>query len=429
MKRDDWLERSVIRDMSEGVMIIGVEGAIEYLNPAAEDILKVSAEKLTGVKFAKAFFECDENDAFNQAVLDAVYDTNVKQYNLVPYFTGEDTRQLRMLTSRLRDEGGRTDLIVMLDDITEMVELKIRYAEQVTAMMESMVRALSTAIDERSRYNGNHTRNMVKMAEAFLDWMEQTDHPWRFEAEKRRAFLMSVWLHDVGKLTVPLEVMDKATRLGPALERIEERFARIRLLDRIAALEGRITEAEREARAAEWDARLALIQRINAMGYLPEETLAEVQRLAEARYVDEANREQPLLTPDEIEGLSIRKGTLTKDERSVMQSHATVTRIILSQIEFPRPYAMVVDWASSHHELLTGSGYPNHRRGDEIPREVRLLTILDIFEALTARDRPYKKPMPLDRALDTLHSMCAEGSLDSEILGMFEESRAWDAIL
>ena len=112
-----------------------------------------------------------------------------------------------------------------------------------------------------------------------------------------------------------------------------------------------------------------------------------------------------------------------------MQSHVTATRTILEHVHFPGEFSMVPEWAGEHHELLNGSGYPKHLRGDEIPREVRLLTLLDIFEALTAKDRPYKKPMSLERALDVMHKMVDEGSLDGAMLELFKESRAWETIL
>lgn len=136
-----------------------------------------------------------------------------------------------------------------------------------------------------------------------------------------------------------------------------------------------------------------------------------------------------MLLPSEAEKLLIRKGTLTEEERKVMQGHASATKRILSQVKFPQAFAMVPDWASEHHELLGGTGYPNKMSGELIPREVRLLTILDIFEALTAKDRPYKKSIPVDRSLDILGNMAQEGSIDGEILALFVQSRAWEAIL
>ena len=127
--------------------------------------------------------------------------------------------------------------------------------------------------------------------------------------------------------------------------------------------------------------------------------------------------------------LSIRKGTLTAKERGLMQGHATSTWNILKQVDFPGAYANIPLWASSHHELLHGTGYPKGISEDRIPREVRLLTILDIFEALTAKDRPYKTPFTIEKALGIMDNMVKEGSLDGELLSLFKESRAWEILL
>jgi HD-GYP domain-containing protein (c-di-GMP phosphodiesterase class II) len=335
------------------------------------------------------------------------------------------------------------ELELLVSAISSQAAISItnmQYAEQITALLDSLVGALSTAIDQRSPYNANHTRNMVRLGEAFLDWLNDTNNPWKFEPAARRSFLMSVWLHDVGKLVVPLEVMDKQGRLGAALGEVEERFTRMGLLDRIAALEGRIRPEELEKNNAERAETLAFIRRINTAGFLPDADLQAVDALEERRFTDETGACVPWLTAEELHCLRVRKGTLTAEERSIMESHVVVTGRILDQVTFPKLYAQVPQWAAGHHELLNGKGYPNHILGRDadgqdlkdadghknIPDEVRLLTILDVFDALTARDRPYKPAMPVERALSILHSMVDEGAMDNSILELFEASRAWE---
>ncbi len=419
----------IIRDMSEGVMVLGLDGTMKYLNGAAEEILGLSPDSWKNKRFAQVFFGNLENDDFNQTILDAVYDADSKHENLVPYHTGDKVRELNVLSSYLRDGDQKIGIIVVLNDVTELAEMRFRHLQEITYMLNSFVTALSTAIDERSHYTANHTKNMVLMGEAFLKWLDETAHPWRFDEDRKHSFLMSVWLHDVGKLTVPLEIMDKATRLGDDLERVENRFDKARLLNRIAVLEARISEEEFADNQLSMRDSLQLIHRINDGGILSDSDLEAVQALSALRYTEEDGVEAPLFTEDEITKLSIRKGTLTADERAIMQSHVTATRTILDHVHFPGEFSMVPEWAGEHHELLNGMGYPRHLRGDEIPREVRLLTLLDIFEALTAKDRPYKKPMSLERALEILHNMVDEGSLDGDMLALFQESRAWEAIL
>ncbi len=302
----------------------------------------------------------------------------------------------------------------------------MQYAERVQSLLDSLVRVLSTAIDERTPYNANHSRNMARYAASFLDWLAQTGNEWKFDPDRRREFLMSVWLHDVGKLTTPLEVMDKQTRLGPGLKDIRQRFATMHLLTRIDMLEGRISPQDAEVLNVQRTEALALIEKADGMGFLPDDVLAAINEFAKRTYLNEAGAEQPWLTEDELTCLSIRKGTLTTAERQIMENHVVVTSRILEQVAFPEEYANVPVWASAHHELLNGKGYPLHQTAESLPPEVRLLTILDVFDALTAKDRPYKPGMPVEKALSILHSMVNEGGLDETILALFEQSRAWE---
>ena len=432
MKEDrqrDIINSSIIHDLSEGILTLGLDGRIGMVNPAAEAILGMPKEEMQGRSFSAVFFGREENDLFNQTVLDAVYDPDSKHESVVPYYDGKGLRRLRVTTSFLHAGGERIGIIAVIGDLTELAEMEIRHMEQVDALIDSMVKTLSVAIDERSHYTANHTRNMVSMGERFLDWLEETGNPWKFDAQRRRALLMSVWLHDIGKIAIPLEIMDKASRLGPALGAVEERFSRVALLDRIALLEGRMTDEEHGRLSRERARILEFIRKINTAGFVTDGDIEEIRRLSALTYTEADGRELPLLTAGEVEELSVRKGTLTAPEREIMQSHAALTRRILEQVSFPPEYKDVPLWASSHHKLLNGGGYPERREGEALPEEVQLITILDVFEALTARDRPYKPPIPPRKAWDILESMAREGSISGALLKLFRESRAWQAIL
>lgn len=416
-----------MRDMSEGVMIIGLNGTIQYMNPAAADIL--NKKHHAKPRKLSQLINDERNNALSEAILDAMADKNAAHYKLINYYTDRDVKTIYVMSSFLTARNKKLALIVILNDMTNLVSMRKRYSDQLLILMDSLVRALSVAIEERSQYNANHTANMVKMAEAFINWMDRTANPRRFDTVKKHAFLMSVWLHDVGKLSVPLAVMNKASRLSERIHTIEDRFGRIHLLDRLALSEGRLSqqtfEANEEARR-EW---LDFIKKINTAALLSDEELQKVQALGSLRYTEEDGSTASYLTPDELHCLSVRKGTLTDEERAVMQNHVVVTKKILDTVTFPDEYAMVPQWAGSHHELKNGKGYPKHLRGEEIPSEVCLLTILDVFEALTATDRPYKTPLPAARVWSILHSMADEGSLDKDMLSLFEQSGAWKTIL
>ena len=133
----------------------------------------------------------------------------------------------------------------------------------------------------------------------------------------------------------------------------------------------------------------------------------------------------PLLDEYEAEALSIRRGTLTSAERRIVESHVAHTREMLEQMGFSGEYEEVCLWAAGHHEYLDGSGYPRKLKGEEIPWQARLITILDVYDSLTADDRPYKPPMAPQKAFRILEDMCEEGKLDTEMLKSFLESKAW----
>lgn len=359
-------------------------------------------------------------------------------------------RTVSMLVIPMEDDGGRAigvlQLINALDGDGTVIPFEVgcepvilslasqaaicltnmNYAAQVQTLLDSFVRVMSTAIDARTPYNANHTRNMVRYGQRFLDWLDNAGSDWNLTPLEKREFIMSVWLHDVGKLAIPVEIMDKNTRLGARLERVLERLRIIALLDRLALLEGRIPREEYNERRWALENGRALILRINGPGVLSDVDAAHVLDLARRRYVDELGKTEPWLEPDELESLTIRRGTLTEEERGIMEAHVTMTETMLGEMRFVGAYAHIPTWASLHHEFLNGQGYPRGLTAKDIPRETRLLTILDVFDALTARDRPYRQPTPAENALAILKSMADLGQLDSHILSLFIKSRAWE---
>lgn len=303
--------------------------------------------------------------------------------------------------------------------------VNMNYAYQIREMLDSYVRVMSTAIDARTPYNANHTKNMVIYATRFIGWLKKHHGVWGFDENKIEEFLMSVWLHDIGKLITPLSIMDKQDRLGGNYALVMDRLEKIRLLARIQRLEGSLGEEQAAALMEDIKKAGELVRTVNGIGYLTDELAAQVEQLAARTYTEEDGRILPWITSQEYEQLMIRKGTLTREERQVMQDHVEKTRMMLEQMAFGDDYKDVLIWATQHHELLDGSGYPRGLKGDEICMEVRLLTILDVFEAMTAIDRPYKKAMPAECAFSILHQMVEQGQIDGDLLELFEESRAW----
>lgn len=349
--------------------------------------------------------------------------------------TGEKLGVLQLINAM--DADGQVqpfpaEMALVLESVASQAAITIqnvRYIQEIQDLFQSFVRVMSSAIDERSPYNGSHTRHMAAYGSKFLDYLnaQAKSETQPFPPQRREELLMSVWLHDIGKLVIPLEVMDKPARLLPEQHSaFLHRMEIIRLLGEIDALSG--LGAAPEALAQETQAAEALVESVNTAGFVTGEALSALERLSRRTYRDRDGQERPWLTQNEYAMLSIRRGTLSDEERSQMQSHVSMTDKLLSQIRFSPELSHVREWAASHHELLNGSGYPKGLSHEEIPVEVRILTILDIFDALTADDRPYKPGMPVERALSVLDAMAnKEGKLDPQLVRLFAESRCWES--
>lgn len=304
--------------------------------------------------------------------------------------------------------------------------------ENIKELFRSFVRVMSSAIDERTPYNASHTRHMVENGSVFLDYLNQKakeagKEP-LFSAAHRSELLMSIWLHDIGKLVIPLEIMNKDARLLPEQKlTVLNRFDRIHLLTQIAFLKGTLSKKDVETREEELRQARSVVLHANTAGFCPDALRDEVRWIHEKTYTEEDGSTALWLTQEEFQMLMIRKGTLSEEERAVMESHVVITDRLLSEISFPKELSHVREWAVAHHELLDGSGYPKHLKAEQIPMEVRIITILDIFDALVADDRPYKPGMPVEKALNILKDMAEkEGKLDPELTRLFAESKCWE---
>ncbi|MCI6630972.1 MAG: HD domain-containing protein [Lachnospiraceae bacterium] len=245
-----------------------------------------------------------------------------------------------------------------------------------------------------------------------------------FDEERKDKLFLAAQLHDIGKMIIPLRIMNRATRLDTDMERVESRFELLAAYYEIDRLNGRITEEEYRAGTAELEEELQFIHEVDKVGFLPDDMLRHVKDLAAKSYTKSDGTVVPYLTDWEINCLSIRKGTLTETDRKQMESHAAMTRKILDKVRFQHNYEMVPKWAADHHEYLDGTGYPNGINGDEISIETRILTVTDIYDAMTSVDRPYKKPMPKEKAFAILRSMAEEGKVELRLVNWLEEALA-----
>ena len=419
--------RDILNEMSDGILVIGMDGRIRQHNRAAGQLLGLPGASLKGQPITAFMEKAEGDDILFQAIMDAVQQKQ-QITRTVPYFREGEMLYFRIKTDPLRSEEIQNGMVVQITDITVATMLFIankRLANQVLNLMNSFVEVMVTAVEEKSAYNANHTKSMVRYADRYLNWLADKGELTEHTSENTAPFLMSVWLHDIGKLLVPPEIMDKPTRLGNTLKDVQHRAETAKLMLRIEMLSHPQSEAEALARIRKIEQAEALILSANTAGFLEETVIERLRDAACVPCMAADGSIRSLLGEDELACITVQRGTLTAEERSIIESHVSYTAKLLSKVEFRGDYKPVPKWASCHHELLDGSGYPEHLKGESIPWETRLLTILDVYDALTAEDRPYKPPMPPEKAFSILRDMAQNGKLDGEILQSFYESGAW----
>ena len=299
----------------------------------------------------------------------------------------------------------------------------LRYLREIKDMMYSYVETMATIIDERTPYNGSHTKNVTQYTAGFVDFLNEEYEAGRFgesfDENRKEQLVLAASLHDIGKMSIPLSIMNKSTKLGVLIKDIRSRYKLLNSYYKIDFYEERISREEYEEKSRYLKEAGELVENVNSLPNLPDELEPKVRELAECVYHGSDGEIIPYLSEEETVCLMIKRGTLTPDERKIMQNHVVVTSHILSKINFSTHYREVPRWAGAHHEFLDGSGYPNHMTAEQMPTEIRILSMVDIFEALIAVDRPYKKPMSLDKAFEILFSMAGEGKLDGGLVSSF----------
>ena len=316
-----------------------------------------------------------------------------------------------------------------------------------TELFEAFVKVMATAIDEKSPVTGGHIRRVadltLTMAEVIHDIDEGHFKDKTFSPDQMYELRIAAYMHDIGKVTSPVEIVEKAKKLQTIFDRIQYVRLRMAYISQKIELEGqeakikilqngsspeKLNSIEKETleKLMEIEEIQRFINKCNEPGeFLDDEILVRLKEVSEKTYIDDAGEQQPFLTADELVNLSIRRGSITEKERQKMQGHAAVTLKMLKQIPFTKKLKNIPDFAGAHHEFLNGKGYPLGLKGDEISFEGRLMAVTDIAEALTASDRPYKKAMPLETVYRILRSMVEGGELDPNLVELFIEKEVY----
>jgi HD-GYP domain-containing protein (c-di-GMP phosphodiesterase class II) len=323
-----------------------------------------------------------------------------------------------------------------------------RLYEAIQRLFEGFVRASVIAIEARDPTTSGHSFRVANLTVALAEAVNRAGSgPYasiRFSREEMREIRYASLLHDFGKVGVREEILVKAKKLYPAqLDLVHQRFEFVKRSMEVASLRSRLSyllekgrekyleqlpsyDAEFAAQIKEVDDFFQAVLASNEPTVLPGGSFDRLLEIAAHHYSDYSGSERPLLTADEVRLLSIRKGSLDDDERLQIESHVVHTFNFLQQIPWTREIKNIPEIARGHHEKLNGLGYPYKLTAPEIPVQTRMMTISDIFDALSAADRPYKKAVSLDRALEILGYAVKDGELDAALFNLFLEAKVYE---
>jgi len=336
-------------------------------------------------------------------------------------------------------------LIISLASQAAVAITNTRLIHDLELLLESFIQVIASAIDEKSPYTGGHIERVAKLTMMIAENINNIDYgiyaPLFLNHDELKELRIASWMHDIGKITTPEYVVDKSTKLETIYDRINTVSARFEILKRdakIELLEHQIKVARGEslenietveesyrAKIRAIDDDIAFITTANIGGeYMAPEKQERVKEIGQQK-IEMVNETRDLLDEDEILNLCIPKGTLTNEEREIINHHVVMTITMLEKLPYPKKLRRVPEYAGGHHEKLDGTGYPYGLNEDQLSPQSRMMALADIFEALTARDRPYKKGKTLSEAMKIMGFMAKDKHIDPELFKIFVQEKLY----
>lgn len=312
--------------------------------------------------------------------------------------------------------------------------------EELKNLLDAFIKCIAQAIDAKSPHTSAHCQRIPLLTELIaraacedkgvFDDFSLTEDEW-YELN------VAAWLHDCGKLATPDTLLDKATKLhllSDQIETVKVRFACL-IRETEAQLGREVLKNPQQAAAltieyqtiiSNYRKDLTFIQECNKGGeFMAPEKQERIKEIAKYQWLDSDNTPQPMLSEEQVYNLCIQKGTLTSEERQAINDHMVVTLNMLESLPFPKKLRRVPEYAAGHHERMDGTGFPRGLTREQLSIPARMMAVADVFEALTASDRPYKEPMKVSKALDIMNTMVKNQHLDPDIFQLFIETQVW----
>ena len=352
------------------------------------------------------------------------------------------------LINALDEKGNVTvfdsDHVELVASLASQAAVAIQNARLITAIHEvfaALVRYSASAIDARSPHTAGHSRRVatycLRLARAVHDEKDGPLAHVSFSDKELEELNYAAWLHDIGKIGVREEVLEKVDRLTPAsMELIANRFEMIKLAILYETQlngsqgggAGHNPAGEMERRLEEADQDLELIRQINRAKRIKTEQIVRIQQIQRKTFRDARGQVRPYLTEEEAHHLAVREGNLTSEEYEEIRGHVLHTLNIINKIPFAKDLERIPLIAAAHHEKLDGSGYPLGLKAADIMIQARILGLADVYDALTATDRPYRGAMPTEDALKILLREAEAGKLDRDLVELFVTKKLYDGV-
>lgn len=349
---------------------------------------------------------------------------------------------LQLINAQDRESGEIVQFSVddqqLLESLASQAAIALsnrRLIVQLEELFEAFIQLINTAIDDKSPYTGGHCSRVPALTMMLAEAVNRTERgplkDFVMTDQDRHELKIAGLLHDCGKITTPVHVVDKATKLHTLFDRIRLLDTRFEVLKRdteIAYLkaEDRGQSVEYEGRIRQLDDDREFLRHCNigseAMSARDQQ---RVRQIAAYQWRDVDGKEKNFLSDDEVENLTIRSGTLTSAEREIINHHIDVTIKMLESLPWPKHLKNVPEYAGGHHERMDGKGYPRGLRREQMSVQARVMGIADIFEALTAKDRPYKKGKTLTESLSILGKFKLSGHIDPDLFDVFIHEKVY----
>lgn len=335
-------------------------------------------------------------------------------------------------------------LIISLASQAAVAITNTRLIHDLENLFESFIQVIASAIDEKSPYTGGHIERVAELTMQIAQKVNEINYgkyaDFFMDEDNLKELRIAAWMHDIGKITTPEYVVDKSTKLETIYDRLNTVQARFEILKRdikIKLLEKYSTP--HDSAIEQTDSFLAdyaqsikslrdefnFIQTANIGGeFMAPDKQEHIRQIGNTE-IEIDGQKQRLLTTEEVENLCIPRGTLSDAERQVINNHVVVTIKMLEKLPYPKKLRRVPEFAGGHHEKLDGTGYPNHLTDEQLSVQAKIMALADIFEALTARDRPYKKGKTLSEAMKIMNFMARDRHIDPELFQIFIKEKIY----